>query len=63
VDTGENRPMTDIEAGAEIMTRLPEQSLEVIKGCHRSKQNKYIYFSLRPGILKIQSQPLMDIKY
>ncbi len=37
-DTGGNRPMKEEEAGTEIMTRLPEQSLKAIKGCHRSKQ-------------------------
>ncbi len=31
VDTGENRPQTRMEAGTEIMARLPEQFLKLIR--------------------------------
>jgi hypothetical protein len=33
VDTGENRPMTERKASIEILMRLPEQSLEIVRGC------------------------------
>jgi hypothetical protein len=43
--------MTDKKAGTEIAASGP--ILENNKGFHRSKQNLYIYFSLRLGTLKI----------
>ncbi len=30
MDTKESLPMTEMEAGAEIMIRIPEQSLEIV---------------------------------
>jgi hypothetical protein len=46
VDTGKNLPILEMEADKEIMKRLPEKSLELVRVFSRSKQNlnKYFFF-------------------
>ncbi len=60
LETGEKGPMTGREAGAEIMMRLPEQSLEV-RGFIEASKIFMFTFSLWPGILKILNQQRKDI--
>ena len=51
----ENQPMTEREAGTEIMMRIPWTILRISKGFHRSEQNIYtsICFCLWLASLKI----------
>jgi hypothetical protein len=51
VDTGENRPMTEREAGIEIMMQLPEQFLELVSVFLDANGETYIFifFSLEQG--------------
>jgi hypothetical protein len=57
VDTGENRPMTDREAGTEIMTWLPESG-------PTPKKNLYnlLFFFINEALQKFRNQRRMDLK-
>jgi hypothetical protein len=44
VDKGENRPMTEREAGTEIIIRLPKQSLELAELVAHGQKNIKIGF-------------------
>jgi hypothetical protein len=44
LDIGENRPMTESEAGTEIMMRLPEQSLELVRVFIKASKNFTLIF-------------------
>jgi hypothetical protein len=50
MDTGENQPMTEREAGTEIMIRLTDQLLELVSVYKEASRHfVYIFLLNKPG--------------
>jgi hypothetical protein len=63
LDTGENQPMTEREAGTEIMIRLTEQFLELVNIYKEASRNFVHIFLLNKASLKFKNYRRMYKKY